>query len=207
VGSGGVVLVKKLIFLNEPPRRLRGNPPWPRRVLSCLRLFVQNPLLYSGVSMAPVTFVLNGKSQTVDALPEMPLLWVLRDILDLTGTKFGCGIAQCGACTVHINGVPGRSCSTPMSSVAGKRITTIEGLSADSSHPVQRAWVEADVPQCGYCQSGQIMSAAALLERKPNPSDSEIDEAMRGNICRCGTYQAIREAIHRAARYGQGGAR
>lgn len=156
--------------------------------------------------MAPVTFVLNGKPQTLDVVPQMPLLWVLRDTLSLTGTKFGCGIAQCGACTVHINDVPSRSCSTPVSSVAGKRVTTIEGLSLDSSHPVQRAWVETDVPQCGYCQSGQIMSAAALLSRKPNPTDADIDEGMRGNICRCGTYQAVREAIHRAARYRQGGA-
>jgi aerobic-type carbon monoxide dehydrogenase small subunit (CoxS/CutS family) len=129
----------------------------------------------------------------------MPLLWVLRDVLDMTGTKFGCGMALCGACTVHINGAATRSCITPISSVSGKHVTTIEGLSADGSHPVQKAWIEEDVPQCGYCQSGQIMSAVALLEKKPHPSDADIDEAMSGNICRCGTYQRIRKAIHRAA--------
>jgi isoquinoline 1-oxidoreductase alpha subunit len=132
----------------------------------------------------------------------MPLLWVLRDTLGFTGTKFGCGLGLCGACTVHVDGQASRSCSTPISSVNGKRVTTIEGLSVDGSHPVQRAWAEVDVPQCGYCQSGQIMSAAALLASKPNPTDSEIDSALRGNICRCGTYQAIREAIHRAAQGG-----
>jgi aerobic-type carbon monoxide dehydrogenase small subunit (CoxS/CutS family) len=134
----------------------------------------------------------------------MPLLWVLRDTLGLTGTKFGCGMALCGACTVHINGQATRSCQTPISSVAGKKVTTIEGLSPNHDHPVQRAWVEEDVPQCGYCQSGQIMQAAALLAKNPHPADSDIDEVMRGNICRCGTYQAIRSAIHRAA--GKGGA-
>ena len=154
----------------------------------------------------PIEFTLNGKRQSVDVVPQMPLLWVLRDTLGLTGTKFGCGMALCGACTVHINGQPIRSCTAPISSVAGKSITTIEGLSADSSHPIQKAWIEVDVPQCGYCQSGQIMSAAALLAKTANPSDADIDEAMRGNICRCGTYQEIREAIHRAARYRQGGA-
>ncbi len=146
-----------------------------------------------------VTFTLNGKSQTVDVSPDMPLLWVLRDTLNLTGTKFGCGMALCGACTVHINGEATRSCITPVSGVSGKRVTTIEGLSADVSHPVQRAWIEEDVPQCGYCQSGQIMAAAALLAKKPNPTDADIDDAMSGNICRCGTYQRIRKAIHRAA--------
>ena len=154
----------------------------------------------------PIEFVLNGSRQRVDAVPQMPLLWVLRDIVGLTGTKFGCGIGQCGACTVHVNGQATRSCSTSIQSVAGKTVTTIEGLSPDQSHSVQRAWIEVDVPQCGYCQSGQIMSAAALLAKKANPTDSDIDEAMRGNICRCGTYQEIREAIHRAARYRQGGA-
>jgi aerobic-type carbon monoxide dehydrogenase small subunit (CoxS/CutS family) len=154
--------------------------------------------------MAAISFTLNGRGQTVDVAPQMPLLWVLRDKLHLTGTKFGCGMGLCGACTVHVDGQATRSCTTPAGNVAAKAITTIEGLSADGSHPVQRAWIEADVPQCGYCQSGQIMSAAALLTRKARPSDAEIDEAMRGNICRCGTYQAIREAIHRAA---QGGAR
>jgi isoquinoline 1-oxidoreductase subunit alpha len=145
------------------------------------------------------TFTLNGKSQTVDVSPEMPLLWVLRDTLNLTGTKFGCGMALCGACTVHINGEAARSCITPVSSVGGKKITTIEGLSADGDHPVQQAWIAEDVPQCGYCQSGQIMSAVALLAKKPNPTDADIDDFMSGNICRCGTYQRIRKAIHRAA--------
>jgi isoquinoline 1-oxidoreductase subunit alpha len=146
-----------------------------------------------------VTFTLNGKSQTVDVSPDMPLLWVLRDTLNMTGTKFGCGMALCGACTVHINGVATRSCVTPISTVSGKTILTIEGLSEDGSHPVQKAWIEEDVPQCGYCQSGQIMSAVALLTKKPHPTDADIDEAMSGNICRCGTYQRIRKAIHRAA--------
>ena len=145
------------------------------------------------------TFTLNGKSQSVDVSPEMPLLWVLRDTLNMTGTKFGCGMALCGACTVHINGEVARSCITPVSSVAGKKITTIEGLSADGNHPVQQAWIAEDVPQCGYCQSGQIMSAVALLAKKPNPTDADIDDFMSGNICRCGTYQRIRKAIHRAA--------
>ena len=143
--------------------------------------------------------IVNGKTQSVDVPDEMPLLWVLRDTLGMTGTKFGCGMALCGACTVHVDGQPIRSCVTPASSVAGKKITTIEGLSPDRSHPVQRAWIEVDVPQCGYCQSGQIMSASALLATNPKPSDAEIDAAMRGNICRCGTYQRIRQAIHRAA--------
>jgi isoquinoline 1-oxidoreductase alpha subunit len=157
--------------------------------------------------MAAITFVLNGTQQKVDVAPEMPLLWALRDVLGLTGTKFGCGAALCGACTVHIDGQPVRSCTTVMKSVAGKRVTTIEGLSANGTHVVQRAWIESDVPQCGYCQSGQIMSAAALLARKQNPTDADIDEAMRGNLCRCGTYQSIREAIHRAAKYQASGGR
>ena len=148
--------------------------------------------------MANITFTLNGNAQTVDVVPEMPLLWVLRDVIGLTGTKFGCGMALCGACTVHLDGQPVRSCSTPIKSVAGKRVTTIEGLSAAGTHPVQRAWMEVDVPQCGYCQSGQVMSAAALLARKPKPTDADIDEAMRGNLCRCGTYQSVRAAIQRA---------
>ena len=146
-----------------------------------------------------ITFTLNGKSQSVDVDPQMPLLWVLRDTLNLTGTKFGCGMALCGACTVHINGEATRSCVTPVSAIAGKKVTTIEGLSDDGSHPVQQAWIEIDVPHCGYCQCGQIMSAAALLTKKPNPTDSDIDDFMSGNICRCGTYQRIRRAIHRAA--------
>jgi len=151
-----------------------------------------------------VSFVLNGKPQTVDVNPQMPLLWVLRDTLNLTGTKFGCGMALCGACTVHINGEATRSCVTPVSSVAGKKVTTIEGLSAEGNHPVQQAWIALDVPQCGYCQSGQIMQAADLLAKNPHPSDAQIDEAMSGNICRCGTYQRIREAIHQAAKMRAG---
>src|SRR3954454_20078383 len=143
----------------------------------------------------------NGVDRDVNAPSDMPLLWVLRDLMGLTGTKFGCGIAQCGACTVHIDGAPLRACITPVSAVAGKKITTIEGLSADATHPVQQAWAELDVVQCGYCQSGQIMAAAALLAEKPAPTDADIDLAMAGNICRCGTYQRVREAIHRAASY------
>ena len=146
-----------------------------------------------------IQFNLNGKPQTVEVNPEMPLLWVLRDTLGMTGTKFGCGMALCGACTVHVNGEATRSCITPVARIAGKRITTIEGVSPDRSHPVQQAWIELDVPQCGYCQSGQIMSAVALLSKTPQPSDAQIDDAMTGNICRCGTYQRIRAAIHRAA--------
>ena len=145
------------------------------------------------------TFKVNGKSVTVDAPPEMPLLWVLRDVLDLKGTKYGCGIGQCGACTVHVNGTPMRSCQRRVAAVAGTEVTTIEGLSADGSHPLQRAWEEVDVPQCGYCQAGQLMAAAALLAKNPNPSDADIDTAMNGNICRCATYLRIRLAIHKAA--------
>ena len=141
---------------------------------------------------------INGTAREVDATADMPLLWVLRDVLGLTGTKFGCGMAQCGACTVHLDGTATRSCILPVSAVAGKRVTTIEGLSANRAHKVQRAWIAEDVPQCGYCQSGQIMAAAALLAQKPKPSDGDIDAAMT-NICRCGTYQRIRAAIHRAA--------
>jgi isoquinoline 1-oxidoreductase subunit alpha len=141
----------------------------------------------------------NGVDREVNAPSDMPLLWVLRDLLHLTGTKFGCGIAQCGACTVHLDGAPKRSCVTPVSAAEGKKITTIEGLSQDGNHPVQRAWAELDVVQCGYCQSGQIMSATALLAAKPDPSDADIDAAMSGNICRCGTYQRVRAAVHRAA--------
>ena len=141
----------------------------------------------------------NGRAVEVDADPETPLLWVLRDTMGLTGTKYGCGMALCGACTVHLDGQPVRSCVTPVAAVGAQRITTIEGLSTDRSHPVQRAWMEIDVPQCGYCQSGQIMSAAALLAKTPKPTDADIDSAMSGNLCRCGTYQRIRTAIHRAA--------
>jgi isoquinoline 1-oxidoreductase alpha subunit len=146
----------------------------------------------------------NGAKHQVDVPPDMPLLWVLREVLGLTGTKFGCGMAQCGACTVHVNGEALRSCVMPVSAVAGKAITTIEGLSSDATHPVQRAWAELDVVQCGYCQSGQIMSAAALLAAKPMPTDADIDAALTGNICRCGTYQRIRNAVHRAADLAKG---
>ncbi len=141
----------------------------------------------------------NGTEHEVDAPQDMPLLWVLRDLMGLTGTKFGCGIAQCGACTVHVDGSPLRSCVTPVGAIAGKAITTIEGLSADGSHPVQKAWAELDVVQCGYCQSGQIMAAAALLTVVNNPDDAQIDAALSGNLCRCGTYPRIRAAVHRAA--------
>jgi isoquinoline 1-oxidoreductase subunit alpha len=141
----------------------------------------------------------NGTEREVQAPADMPLLWVLRDLMGLTGTKFGCGIAQCGACTVHIDGAPLRACVTPVSAVAGKKITTIEGLSSDGQHPVQQAWAELDVVQCGYCQSGQIMSAVALLAKIPTPSDTDIDQALSGNLCRCGTYPRIRAAVHRAA--------
>jgi len=147
-------------------------------------------------------FTLNRKPLSIDVPADMPLLWVLRDTLGLTGTKFGCGLGECGACTVHINGAAARSCSVPMANVAGKVVTTIEGLSSDRTHPVQRAWIAEDVPQCGYCQSGQIMAAASLLARFPAPTDAQIDAAMRGNICRCGTYESIRRAIHRAASAG-----
>lgn len=148
----------------------------------------------------------NGKPVDVDADPSTPLLWVLRDHLGLTGTKYGCGMALCGACTVHLAGDAVRSCVTPLSRAAGKRVTTIEGLSPNLSHPLQRAWIEVDVPQCGYCQSGQIMAAAVLLAAKPNPTDKDIDDGMAGNICRCGTYPRIRQAIHLAAK-ARGGAR
>ena len=147
----------------------------------------------------PTSFKLNGKPTTVDVPQEMPLLWVLRDVLDLKGTKFGCGMAQCGACTVHVNGVATRSCVTPIAAVKSADVTTIEGLSVDGTHPLQRAWEEVDVPQCGYCQAGQLMSAAALLKKTPNPTDAQIDAAMNGNLCRCGTYLRVRQAIHRAA--------
>jgi len=148
--------------------------------------------------MPPVSFTVNGQRQSVDVAADTPLLWVLRDTLGLTGTKFGCGIAQCGACTVHVDGAATRSCVTPVSAIADKRVTTIEGLSRNRSHVVQRAWMAEDVPQCGYCQSGQIMAAAALLAENEAPSDADIDAAMT-NICRCGTYSRIRAAIHRAA--------
>ena len=146
-----------------------------------------------------ITFKVNGKSTTVDVPADMPLLWVLRDVLDLKGTKFGCGIAQCGACTVHLNGAAVRSCTRKVSTVAGAEVTTIEGLSPDGVHALQRAWEDLDVPQCGYCQAGQLMSAASLLAKTPNPTDADIDAAMNGNICRCATYLRIRQAIHKAA--------
>ncbi|WP_353645335.1 (2Fe-2S)-binding protein [Mesorhizobium sp. WSM2239] len=146
-----------------------------------------------------VAFTLNGESRTLDVDPEMPLLWAIREIVGLTGTKFGCGLAQCGACTVHIDGVPTRSCQTAISDIEGASITTIEGLSGKVGETVQAVWAELDVPQCGYCQSGQIMSAAALLAETPNPTDDDIDSAMSGNLCRCATYQRIRTAIHKAA--------
>lgn len=149
---------------------------------------------------------INGTVREIDAPPDMPLLWVIRDLAGLTGTKFGCGMAQCGACTVHLDGQPVRSCCLPVSAVGARKITTIEGLAGDGSHPVLRAWAEADVVQCGYCQSGQIMTAAALLEKRPDPSDADIDRALSGNVCRCGTYNRVREAIHLASRLKRGGA-
>ena len=152
-----------------------------------------------------ITLKVNGKQLQADVDPSTPLLWVLRDSLGLTGTKYGCGMAQCGACTVHLDGEAIRSCVKKVADAAGKEITTIEGLSNDLSHPLQKAWIEIDVPQCGYCQSGQIMSAAVLLKEKPTPTDKDIDEAMCGNICRCGTYSRIRQAIHRAAEMKAGG--
>ena len=153
-----------------------------------------------------VSFKVNGKPVSVDVSEDMPLLWVLRDVLDMKGTKFGCGIAQCGACTVHVDGTPTRSCQRRVASVAGMSVTTIEGLSPDGTHPVQRAWMEVDVPQCGYCQAGQMMSASALLAKTPKPNDAQIDTAMNGNLCRCGTYLRIRKAIHLAATLRPSGA-
>jgi isoquinoline 1-oxidoreductase subunit alpha len=149
--------------------------------------------------MASVILSINNKSYTVDVDPKMPLLWAIRDVVGLTGTKYGCGIAQCGACTVHLNGTPVRSCSLPVSAAANKEIITIEGLSENNSHPVQQAWVAEQVPQCGYCQSGQIMAAVSLLKKNPTPADKDIDAAMQGHICRCGTYPRIRKAIKTAS--------
>jgi len=149
--------------------------------------------------MPTYTLDINNKSYTVDVDQQMPLLWVIRDFIGLTGTKFGCGIAQCGACTIHIDGSPVRSCSFPVAGAVGKKITTIEGVSQNIDHAIQKAWIELQVPQCGYCQSGQIMAAVALLKRTPKPTDKDIDGAMQGILCRCGTYQRIRKAIHRAA--------
>ena len=152
-----------------------------------------------------ISLTVNGEQHDIDADPEMPLLWALRDLIKLTGTKYGCGIAQCGACTIHINGQPARACVTPVSAAVGTEIRTIEGLSPDATHPVQQAWIELDVVQCGYCQSGQVMAAAALLEQNPSPTDADIDAAMNGNICRCGTYPRIRAAVKRAAELKRGG--
>ena len=150
----------------------------------------------------PYKLNVNGRSTTVDVPADMPMLWVLRDVLNLHGTKYGCGIGQCGACTVHLNGKAVRSCLTPVSAAAKTPITTLEGLSADGTHPVQLAWLEIDVPQCGYCQAGQMMSAAALLAKTPKPTDQDINSAMNGNLCRCGTYVRIRQAVHKAAEIG-----
>ena len=152
-----------------------------------------------------ITLLVNGQRHSLDADPSMPLLWALRDLIGLKGTKYGCGIGLCGSCTVHLDGEPVRSCLTTVEAASGRSVTTIEGLSADGEHPVQQAWIEVNTPQCGYCQPGQIMSAAALLSRSPNPTDSEIDAALAGNLCRCGTYLRIREAVKRAAGAGGGG--
>jgi aerobic-type carbon monoxide dehydrogenase small subunit (CoxS/CutS family) len=187
-GTGGIVegLPRARMALPSGAGKMRAPAPAP-------------------YSTTVVKLNLNGRETQVDADADTPLLWVLRDTLGLTGTKYGCGMALCGACTVHLDGQPLRSCVTPLAAVGARAVTTIEGLSQDRSHPVQRAWIELDVPQCGYCQSGQIMSAAALLARTPQPSDEDIDAAMSGNICRCGTYQRIRAAIHRAAALKAGG--
>lgn len=167
-------------------------------------LYGRGGIIVKGEIM-PIKLTVNGRASTVDVPADTPLLWVIRDVLNLHGTKYGCGIGQCGACTVHLGGQPVRSCLTPVSSAHNASITTIEGLSPDGSHPLQQAWREMDVPQCGYCQAGQIMSAAALLSKHPNPTDEDIDGAMNGNLCRCGTYLRIRKAIHKAASLGAHG--
>ncbi|HEX5815519.1 MAG TPA: (2Fe-2S)-binding protein [Methylomirabilota bacterium] len=154
-----------------------------------------------------IALTVNGTAYRLETAPDMPLLWAIRELVGLTGTKYACGVAQCGACTVHLDGAPVRACVTPVAAAAGRTVTTIEGLAPKTDHPLQRAWIELQVPQCGYCQSGQIMAAAALLAQKPTPTDADIDAAMAGNICRCGTYQRIRAAIHRAAALAAGGAR
>jgi isoquinoline 1-oxidoreductase subunit alpha len=168
------------------------------------RSIMVQPVRKKASDAVAINLKVNGKAQTVVVSPDMPLLWVLRESLGLTGTKFGCGMALCGACTVHLNGEAVRSCVTPISRAAGKDVTTIEGLKDDIGHALQAAWIAEDVPQCGYCQSGQIMSAAVLLRENPQPSDEDIDDSMTGNICRCGTYQRIRKAIHLAARMKAG---
>jgi isoquinoline 1-oxidoreductase alpha subunit len=167
--------------------------------MSTYAMFFVTFFLQPNLIMASYTLKINSKTYTVEADPKMPLLWAIRDLAGLTGTKYGCGIAQCGACTVHMGGQPVRSCSIPVSVAAGKDLTTIEGLSADNTHPVQQAWIKEQVPQCGYCQSGQIMAATALLKKTPNPTDKDIDTAMQGHICRCGTYPRIRKAIKTAS--------
>jgi isoquinoline 1-oxidoreductase alpha subunit len=173
--------------------------------INSVNLFFQLPVSqkinppFKFLIMAEYTLNVNNKDYKVDVDSQMPLLWVIRDFVGLKGTKFGCGIAQCGACTIHLDGTPVRSCRLPVAGASGKKITTIEGISVNVDHAVQKAWIELQVPQCGYCQSGQIMSAVALLKSKPKPTDADIDAAMRGNLCRCGTYQRIRKAIHRAA--------
>jgi isoquinoline 1-oxidoreductase subunit alpha len=174
-------------------------PPVALCRITTRQLGISGPQKGEEVDMGSISFQVNGKAETVDADPDTPLLWVLRDNLNLTGTKFGCGIGQCGACTVHLDGNPTRSCSIAVSEVAGKSVTTIEGLSPDRTSAIQQAWIAEQVPQCGYCQSGQIMSAAALLAKNPRPSEAAIERAMSGNICRCGTYLRIRRAIRRAA--------
>jgi isoquinoline 1-oxidoreductase alpha subunit len=171
--------------------------------LDCTRQNDDNPGSDPGGTMAEFTLSINGQPKKVDVAPETPLLWVLRDGLDMTGTKYGCGVAQCGACTVHVDGVATRSCITPVGSVGKAKVTTIEGLSPDASHPLQQAWVAEQVPQCGYCQSGMLMTAAQLLREKPQPTDADIDGALSTHICRCGTYQRIRAAVHRAAEAGK----
>src|SRR6201998_531726 len=172
-----------------------AHTAWPCPLILCCRV----PKLTSWMNMAELSLLINGSEKKITVSPETPLLWVLRDTLELTGTKFGCGAGLCGACTVHVEGSAIRSCSTPVSQVAGKSITTIEGLSANGLHVLQAAWIAEEVPQCGYCQTGQIMSAAALLAKTPHPTDEQITQAMNGNLCRCGTYERIRKAIHRAA--------
>jgi isoquinoline 1-oxidoreductase alpha subunit len=185
-----------------PARRSIDDSSQNARPLESVLLIVKSTLDEGGDRMTSIRLVVNGKAREINIAPDTPLLWVLRDTLGLTGTRFGCGLGLCGACTVHLDGEAVRSCQTPVASVGGKKITTIEGLSPDRSHPVQRVWIAEQVPQCGYCQSGQIMQAAAFLTKNPRPTRDEIDRAMSGNICRCATYQRIRRAIQRAAAEG-----